>query len=189
MACFLLNGKKEILFTYTKIVTSQKLKITAYIIYFRSVIKFLKDTLLTKCLTFHPLINLSLKTSPVSSLVIPLSTNCYQLPTKFLHLLITDSRLEIISWTCIKLLIKSGTKGLFLNWNKTAFLVNYFTSYLIVEAIGMLREKWCVKGKNLSRIGIEVSSIVIHKIWETNSSFHVKCGKVLISIFQQFFCY
>ena len=51
-----------------------------------------------------------------------------------------DNGLEvrIISCTCIKLLIKSGTKGLFLNWNKTAFLVNYFASYLIVEAIGML---------------------------------------------------
>ena len=113
LACFLLNGKKKILITSTKIVASQKLKITAYIIDFRSVIKFLKDTLLTKCLTFYPLINSSLKTSPVSSLVIPLST--YQLPTKFLHLLITDWRLEIISWTCIKLLIKSDTKGLFLN--------------------------------------------------------------------------
>ena len=28
---------------------------------------------------------------------------------------------------------------------------------------------------------------IIHKIFETNSSFHVKYGKVLIPIFQQFF--
>ena len=56
-------------------------------LYFRFVIKYLKDLFLTKCLTISPLINSSLKTSPVSNLVIPVSTNCYQLPTQFLHLL------------------------------------------------------------------------------------------------------
>ena len=35
---------------------------------------------------------LTSKNQPVSNPVIPVSTNCYQLPTKFLHLLIMDVR-------------------------------------------------------------------------------------------------
>ena len=45
---------------------------------------------LAEFLSISLLINSSLKTSLVSNPVIPVSTNCYQLPTKFLHLLIMD---------------------------------------------------------------------------------------------------
>ena len=55
---------------------------------FRFVGKYLKDLLLSKVLTFSPLKNSSLKTSPVSKPMIPVSTSCYQSPTKFLHFLI-----------------------------------------------------------------------------------------------------
>ena len=50
--------------------------------------KIFERLFLTKCLSISPLINSSLKTSPVSNPVIPVSTNCYQLLAKFLHLLI-----------------------------------------------------------------------------------------------------
>ena len=55
-------------------------------------VKYLKDLFLTKCLSISPLTNSPRKTSPVSNPVIPVSTNCYRLPTKFLHLLIMDVR-------------------------------------------------------------------------------------------------
>ena len=54
------------------------------------VVKYLKDLLLMTCLSICPLINSSLKTSLVSNPAIPASTNCYQLPTKFLYLMIMD---------------------------------------------------------------------------------------------------
>ena len=55
-------------------------------------VKYSKDLFLTKCLSISPLTNSPRKTSPVSNPVIPVSTNCYRLPTKFLHLLIMDVR-------------------------------------------------------------------------------------------------
>ena len=124
--CFLLNGKKEILFPFTKRATNKILKIIDQFLYFQFVVKYLKDLFLMKYLSISPLINSSLKTSLVFNAVIPASTNCYQLPTKFLYLLITDSKLEAFFYTYLKLLIKSGMKGLFSNWNKMAFLVNFF---------------------------------------------------------------
>ena len=129
--CFLLNGKKEILFPFTKRATNKILKIIDQFLYFQFVVKYLKDLFLMKYLSISPLINSSLKTSLVFNAVIPASTNCYQLPTKFLYLLITDSKLEAFFYTYLKLLIKSGMKGLFSNWNKMAFLVNFFTFWPI----------------------------------------------------------
>ena len=67
LVCFLLNGKKEILFAFTERATNKILKIINQFLYFQFVVKYLKDLL-------------------VSNPVIPASTNCYQLPTKFLHL-------------------------------------------------------------------------------------------------------
>ena len=78
---------KLALFTGT---TNKTLKIIFQSLYFRFVVKYLKDLFLTKCLSFSPLISSSLKPSLVPNLVIPLSTNSYQLPTKFLYLLILD---------------------------------------------------------------------------------------------------
>ena len=39
---------------------------------------------------FSPLINSSLKNSPICNLLVLVSTNCYQLPTNFLHVLIIN---------------------------------------------------------------------------------------------------
>ena len=94
LVCFLLNGKKEILFPFTKRATNKILKIIDQFLYFQFVVKYLKNLFLMKYLSISPLINSSLKTSLVFNTVIPASTNCYQLPTKFLYLLITDSKLE-----------------------------------------------------------------------------------------------
>ena len=84
--------KKEILLPFTKRATNKILKIIDQFLYFRFVVKYLKDLFLTKCLSISPLTNSPRKTSPVSNPVIPVSTNCYRLPTKFLHLLIMDVR-------------------------------------------------------------------------------------------------
>ena len=80
-------------------------------------------------------LNSCLKISPVSNPVIPASTNSYELPTEFLHLLAMDLKLEVFSLTYLKLLRKSGRKGLFSNWNKTTFLANFFLSCFIFFAI------------------------------------------------------
>ena len=80
--------KKKILFQFTKRATNNILKIIDQFLYFQFVVKYLKDLFLMKSLSIFPLINSSLKTSLVSNPVIPASINCYQLPTKFLHLLI-----------------------------------------------------------------------------------------------------
>ena len=42
-----------------------------------------------------------------------------------------DQKLEAFSNKYLKRLVKSGMKGLFSNWKKTAFLVNFFTAYPI----------------------------------------------------------
>ena len=125
--------KKELLFPFSKRATNKTLKIIVQFLYFQFGVNNLKDLFLTSCLTFSPPINSSLKTSPVLNLAIPVLTKCYQLHTKFLHLLIMGLKLEVFSQTYLKLLIKSGTKGLFPHWNKTAFLVNFFTFYLFFK--------------------------------------------------------
>ena len=109
------EGKKEILFPFTKRASNKLLKTIDQILYFRFVVKFLKDLFFMKRLSIFPLINSSLKTSLVSNPVIPVSTNCYQLPAIFLLLLIIDYKLEVFSQTYRKLLIKSGMKGLLSN--------------------------------------------------------------------------
>ena len=58
---FFLNGKKEILFQFTKRATNEMLKIIDQCLYLRVVVKYLKDLFLMKCLTISPLINSSLK--------------------------------------------------------------------------------------------------------------------------------
>ena len=60
------------------------LKIINQFLYFRFVVKYLKDFFLTKCLSFSPIINSSLKPSLVFEPVIAVSTNCYKLPSNFL---------------------------------------------------------------------------------------------------------
>ena len=121
--------KKENIVPIYKKSDKQKLKIIVRFLYFRFVVKSLKDLFLKECFIISPLINSTLKTSPVSKPVIPVITNCYQLPAKSF-----DNGLQVrsvfldISKAFDK---KSDTKGLFLNWNKTTFLVNFFTSYLI----------------------------------------------------------
>ena len=52
--------------------------------------KIFERLFLPKWLTISALINSPLKTSPVSSPVIPVSTNYYQLPSKYLHILTVD---------------------------------------------------------------------------------------------------
>ena len=52
--------------------------------------KIFERLIFNEFLSIYPLIKSSLNTSLASNLVIPVSTNCYQLPTKFLHLLIMD---------------------------------------------------------------------------------------------------
>ena len=74
--------KKENIVPIYKKSDKQKLKIIVRFLYFRSVVKSLKDLFLKECLIISPLINSTLKTSPVSKPVIPVITNCYQLPTK-----------------------------------------------------------------------------------------------------------
>ena len=74
LVCFLQNGKKKILFTFTKKVTNKILKIIDQFLYFWFVVKYLKDLFLTKYLSISPLINSSLKKSLVSKPVIPVST-------------------------------------------------------------------------------------------------------------------
>ena len=87
---FLLNGKNEV----TKRVTNKILKITDQFLYFRFEVKYLKDLFPAKCVSISPLSNSSLKTSLVSNPVIPISTNCFQLPTIFTSF---DNRLEVRS--------------------------------------------------------------------------------------------
>ena len=58
---YFLNGKKEILFQFTKRATKEMLKIIDQCLYLRAVVKYLKDLFLMKCLTISPLINSSLK--------------------------------------------------------------------------------------------------------------------------------
>ena len=98
--------------------TNKILKIINQFLYIQFEVKYLKDLFLMKCLPISPLINSSLEISLVSNLVIPASTNCYQLPTKFLYLLIMDQKLEAFSNKYLKRLVKSGMKGLFSNWKK-----------------------------------------------------------------------
>ena len=62
LVCFFLNEKKEILFPFTKRATNKILKIIDQFLYFRYVVKYLKDLILTKFLSIFPLINLSWKT-------------------------------------------------------------------------------------------------------------------------------
>ena len=82
--------KKELSFPFTKSVANKILKIIDQFLYFQFVVKYLKDLFLTKCLFISPLVNVSLKASLVANSVIPVSNNCYRLPTKFLGLLIMD---------------------------------------------------------------------------------------------------
>ena len=88
---FLSEWKKGILFPFTKRATNKILKSYRPVSLLPICGKiFEKDLFLIKCLSIFPLINSSLETSLVSNLVIPVSTNCYQLSTKFLHLLMMD---------------------------------------------------------------------------------------------------
>lgn len=80
--------KKENIFSIHKKSHKENIENYCPVSPFRFVGKYLKDLLLSKFLTFSPLRNSSLKTSPVSKPMIPVSTNCYQSPTKFLHFLI-----------------------------------------------------------------------------------------------------
>ena len=82
------------MFPFTKWATKKIIKTVDQFLYFRFMVKYLRHLFLMKCLSISPLINSSLKTSLVSNLVIPASTNFYPLPTKFLHLLI-DNGLEV----------------------------------------------------------------------------------------------
>ena len=82
--------KKELSYPFTKSVANKILKIIDQFLYFQFVVKYLKDLFLTKCLFISPLVNVSLKASLVANSVIPVSNNCYRLPTKFLGLLIMD---------------------------------------------------------------------------------------------------
>ena len=45
----------------------------------------------------------------------------YQLLKRFIHLLMLDLKLEVFSWIYLKPSIKSGMKGLYLNFSKTVF--------------------------------------------------------------------
>ena len=66
MVCFFPNGKKGILFSFTKRAISRTIKTVAHFLYLRFVVKYLKELFLTKCLTISSLINSYLNTSPVS---------------------------------------------------------------------------------------------------------------------------
>ena len=112
--------KKETMFSFTEKVTSKTLNIIVQSLYFQLVVKFSK---FTKCALISPLINVS----PVSNPVILVWNKFYQLPKKFLHLLIMHWKLEVFSSMCLKLLINSDAKRLFSIGNEVVFLVNYFT--------------------------------------------------------------
>ena len=86
-SCVILRKKSNfLLFFFSK----QCSVMASSLLYFGFVMKYLKDLFLAKCLSIYPLINSSLKNSLVSNPVIPVSTNCYQLPKKFSHLMIAD---------------------------------------------------------------------------------------------------
>ena len=73
-----------------KNVPSKISKIIVQFLSFRFLVKSLKDLFLMKCLNSLPLIILFPKTSLDSNLEIHVSTNYYQLPTKFTNHLMTD---------------------------------------------------------------------------------------------------
>ena len=83
------------MFPFTKWATNKILKVSDQFLYFRFVVKYLKGLFLTKCLSVSPLINSALKTSLAFNPMIPVSTNCYQLAMKFLHLSIMEQKLSI----------------------------------------------------------------------------------------------
>ena len=105
MVCFFPNGKKGILFSFTKRAISRAIKTVAQFLYLRFVVKYLRELFLTKCLTISSLINSYLNTSPVSNPVIPVSTNCCQLPIKFLYRLIRKQKLEVFFQAYLKLFV------------------------------------------------------------------------------------
>ena len=72
---FLSEWKKRNIFPNQQKSDKQNIRDYSPVFYFQFAAKHLKDLFITKCLTISPLINSSLKTSPVSNPVIPVSTN------------------------------------------------------------------------------------------------------------------
>ena len=56
---------------------------------------------------------------------------------------------------------------------------------ILVEGEGA--HYWWLSVLDLLELWLFLSSTTIHKIFDTNSSFHVKYGKSFISVFQEFF--
>ena len=116
---------------FTKWATNKILKIIVQFLYFRFVVRYLKDLFLTKCLTISPLIKFISKNQfgfqPGDSCINQLLSITHEIFTSF------DNGLDVrnVFLEISKAFDKVGTKGLFSNWNKTAFLVNFLTSYLI----------------------------------------------------------
>ena len=123
---FLLNGKMEILFPFIKRVRNKILKIIAQFLYFRFVVKYLKDLLLTKCLTISPLINFFKNQSgfePGDSCINQLLSITNKIFAPF------DNGLEVRSvfLDISKAFDKVWHEGLIF---KMPFLVNFFSFYL-----------------------------------------------------------
>ena len=119
--CFLLNGKKAKLSPTTKKATNRTFNITVQFLYFLSGKRFLKDSYLMIYLVFFWLTISKHLVSLVLNQVTLVLISFYQLLMRFIHLLMMDLKLEVFSWIYLKPLIKSGMKGLYLNFSKTVF--------------------------------------------------------------------
>ena len=120
---FLSEWKKAIFSLVTKKATNKTLKIIVQFLYFLSAENFLKDSYLMKCLVFFFVANnlLTLYQSgfkPGDSCINQLLSITFE---RFIHHLMMDLKLEVFSWIYLKPSIKSGMKGLYLNFSKTVF--------------------------------------------------------------------
>ena len=87
---------------------------------------------LTNCFSISSLLtNSTLTTSLVLNPLIPISTNCYHLPTKFLHLLIMDYKLEVFFLDIHKAFDKIWHEGFIFKFKQNDISGEFFTSYPI----------------------------------------------------------
>ena len=132
--CFLLNEKKGNITPIHKKGHKQNIKNYRPVSLLPICGKIFERLIFNEMFIYFSANKLTSKNQPVSNPVIPVSTNCYQLPTKFLHLLIMDVRSVFLDIS--KAFDKVWHEGLIFKFKKNGVSGELFPSYPIFKAMG-----------------------------------------------------